>query len=104
MLRIMGRGVPRSLAAGPGVGLAMIVLPVALALAATWSIPAHAATVDFAPGVVNVSNTACYAEGEETVSANPLNARDILVGSNQWQPPDCANIGNQALGPSGATT
>jgi hypothetical protein len=104
MLRIMGRGVPRSSTAAAGVVMALILLLAAVVLGATRSIPARAATGDFAPGVVNVSNTACNAEGEETVSANPLNARDILVGSNQWQPPDCANLGNQALGPSGATT
>jgi len=58
----------------------------------------------FATGVRNASATPGYAEGEETVSANPQNPLDVLVGSNQWQPLSSANLGNNSLGPSGFTT
>ncbi|MDQ6747272.1 MAG: glycoside hydrolase [Candidatus Dormibacteraeota bacterium] len=57
-----------------------------------------------APAVVNVSNSANLAEGEETVSANPRNPRDLLVGSNQWQPATPGNAGNVGVGASGTTS
>ena len=84
--------------------LALAALLTGIVLAAAPGVPATAAPGDFAAGPVNVSNTVCTAEGEETVSSNPRNPRNIVVGSNQWQPPDCANLGNVGAGPSGTTT
>ena len=37
-------------------------------------------------GVINVSNTPDFGEGEESLSVNPANPLDIVVGSNQIQP------------------
>jgi len=62
--------------------------------------PAAAAGVP----VYNVSNTPGFAEGEETVSTNPNNPLDVVVGSNQWQPAVGGNPGNVALGPDGVTS
>ncbi|MEA2684364.1 MAG: hypothetical protein QOK05_2692 [Chloroflexota bacterium] len=66
-------------------------------------LPANAATP--APrAIVNVSNSPAFAEGEETVSANPASAQDVVVGSNQWQPMTPTNTGNIGVGASGATS
>jgi hypothetical protein len=66
----------------------------------------HAASADSAGSrtVVNVSNSPQLAEGEETVSVNPRNPADVVVGSNQWQPATPANAGNIGIGASGATS
>lgn len=65
--------------------------------------PAVAAAPAGVP-VVNVSSTPGLAEGEETVSSNPANPDDVVVGSNQWAPPAQGNPGNIALGPDGVTS
>jgi hypothetical protein len=54
--------------------------------------------------VVDVSNTPKQAEGEETVAFNPTSPRNIIVGSNQWQPLHYASSQDYVgLGPSGFT-
>ena len=63
----------------------------ALAPAAAWA------------QVVNVSNTPTLAEGEETVAVNPTDSKDLIVGSNQWQPP-APGAGGVGTGPEGFTT
>jgi hypothetical protein len=55
-------------------------------------------------GVLDVSNTPRQAEGEETVAFNPADPRNIIVGSNQWQPLIYSNTQDYiGLGPSGFT-
>ena len=58
----------------------------------------------FAHGVVDVSSTPALAEGEEFVATNPLDPHDILIGSNQWQPPTSQGTGAESVGASGFTT
>lgn len=54
--------------------------------------------------VIDVSRTAGLAEGEETVAFNPADRRNILVGSNQWQPLLDTNLPDfVGLGPGGFT-
>jgi hypothetical protein len=69
----------------------------ALAIALAIPAAAHAQVYD-------VSNTPGLAEGEETVAVDPRDPNDVVVGSNQWQPATAQNVGNEAIGPSGATT
>ena len=79
--------------------------PVVLVIAAAGVIgaasvsggPARAATGH----VVNVTATPDLAEGEEFIAPNPRNPRDILLGSNQFQPATTENAGNVSVGPSG---
>ncbi|MFL5883432.1 MAG: sialidase family protein [Thermoleophilaceae bacterium] len=56
------------------------------------------------PPVSDVSSTPGFAEGEETVSVNPHDTRNVIVGSNQWQPLTNDNAGNVSVGPGGFTT
>jgi outer membrane protein assembly factor BamB len=51
--------------------------------------------------VYDVSNTPERAEGEETVAINPKNAKNIIVGSNQWLPSTPGNLGNIGIGANG---
>lgn len=54
--------------------------------------------------VVDVSATPGEAEGEETVAFDPANPREIVIGSNQWQPLYPSNSQDYiGLGPSGFT-
>lgn len=54
--------------------------------------------------VFDVSATPNLAEGEETVAFNPTNPRDVIVGSNQWQPLYYGSGQDYiGLGPSGFT-
>jgi hypothetical protein len=56
-----------------------------LALAAVpLALPASAARS--CTGVVNVSRTPDRAEGEESLSVNPRNPKELLLGSNQFEP------------------
>ena len=83
----------------PGAAALLALLPPA-ADASSRGPPKPAA----ATSVVDVSRTPDLAEGEETVAINPLNRRNIIVGSNQWQPLTLSS--NQdyfGLGPSGFT-
>ena len=84
-----------SLLAAAGVNVALLV-----------AAPLGPRTVALAAGVpvYNASNTPGLAEGEETVSANPANPLDVVVGSNQWQPYVAGNPGSIAVGPDGVTS
>jgi hypothetical protein len=54
--------------------------------------------------VVDVSGTLGEAEGEEYPAFYPANTRDIVVGSNQWQPMSLSGTQDfVGLGPSGFT-
>jgi hypothetical protein len=54
--------------------------------------------------IVDISNTPQLAEGEETVAFNPANPRNVIVGSNQWQPLLFSDSQDYfGLGPSGFT-
>jgi hypothetical protein len=66
--------------------------------------PARSPAKSVLPAIRDVSNTPGYAEGEEAVAVNPRNPRDLIVGSNQWQPLTSSNAGNIPLAPSGVTT
>ena len=73
--------------------LAAAVLVVAFA---SSSVPADT-------GVVDVSRSPRTAEGEEFVTVNPLDASNIIVGSNLWQPLTLQNVGNVSVTPDGFT-
>jgi hypothetical protein len=51
-------------------------------------------------GVVNVSRTPGFGEGEESISVSPTDPRQILIGSNQYQPgvaPPGAPVGSKGI-------
>jgi len=47
---------------------------------------AHAGATPGCDGLVNVSRTPDLGEGEESISVNPRNPKQILIGSNQFAP------------------
>jgi hypothetical protein len=49
-------------------------------------------------GVVDVTNTPGYSETEPSLSVNPLNPDELIVGSNRWQP---LYPGGEVLGSDG---
>lgn len=73
--------------------VAALALACAGVVAAVAAQPAAAACGPRGSGVVNVSNTVSAGEGEESLSVNPLNPQDLLVGSNQVQ----ATLGSSQL-------
>jgi hypothetical protein len=59
------------------------------------------ASIAAAAPVYDVSNTPERGEGEETVAINPVNPKNIIVGSNQEIPTTESNAGNVGIGPNG---
>jgi hypothetical protein len=59
-------------------------VPLLALIAAPLALPAAAARS--CTGVVNVSRTPGRVEGEESLSVNPRNPRELLLGSNQFEP------------------
>ncbi len=81
-------------------------LAVAAAILAALGAPAGApaAARSIQAPTRNVSQTPRLAEGEATVAYNPTDRRNVIVGSNQWQPlADSDSEDYVGLGPSGFT-
>jgi hypothetical protein len=75
---------------------------VALACASAWARPVVVLPKHYP--VLDLSRTPGLAEGEETVAYNPTNRRNIIIGSNQWQPLVYSRAQDYiGLGPSGFT-
>jgi hypothetical protein len=82
-----------------------LVLAAALAAVAVIVAPEAAARVrSISTPTRDVSQTPKLAEGEATVAYNPTDRRNLIVGSNQWQPlTDSDSEDYVGLGPDGFT-